>query len=175
MMALGWGFGHYLIRAIGKRNRSLVPVLLFSGFVGIAIFAIVRGLNGFGNMQLLRLDNTLIQWIHTSKYPPSISFIAMELGLMSLILAGLFTVQKFVGNRVNKKNPFLVFGQTPFFFYILHILLFELSARAIGIYQQSGLTTSWIATIIVLVVLYPVCLWYRTYKAAQRQSVLRFI
>ncbi|MFH1312128.1 MAG: heparan-alpha-glucosaminide N-acetyltransferase domain-containing protein [Candidatus Eisenbacteria bacterium] len=174
MMALGWGFGQYLIKTRGDTRRSGGRAMLVAGTVSIAVFFVVRGVNGFGNMELLRLDNSWVQWLHTSKYPPSISFVAMEIGLMALVLAALFRIQKADGG-VSTKNPIIVFGQTPFFFYIMHILLFEVSARALGMHRQGGLATTGIAALIVLAVLYPVCLRYRSYKARHRESWLRFI
>ncbi len=175
MMALGWCFGRFLTGGDCGKNRSAGHMMLIAGILCLVIFGVVRGFNGFGNMKLLRLDGTLVQWLHTSKYPPSISFVAMELGLMALILSGLFAVQRLVGDNFNSHNPILVFGQTPFFFYIMHILLLEVSARALGIHQQGGLIASLIATVIVLIVLYPVCGWYRSYKSAHRRSWLRYI
>ena len=175
MMALGWGFGQYLIKTRGDVGRSGSRMMLLAGTVSIAVFFLIRGLNGFGNMELLRLDNSWIQWLHSSKYPPSISFAAMELGLMALILAVLFKVQRSDGGSVNTRNPIIVLGQTPFFFYIAHILLFELSARALGMHKQGGLAAAGISALIVLAVLYPVCLRYRSFKARHRKSWLRFI
>ena len=71
-------------------------------------------------------------------------------------------------------GPILVFGQTAFFFYIVHILILELAARFSGLYHQSDLVVSSIATIVVLALLYPVCLRYRRYKADHRNSWVRF-
>jgi len=175
MMALGWGFGHYLAGGDGEKSRSACRFMFIAGVVCLAVFGLVRGLNGFGNMELFRLDSSMIQWLHASKYPPSISYVAMELGLMALVLSCLFLIQRSVGDNFSSRNPILVFGQTPFFFYIMHILLFEVSARTLGIYQQNGLIASLAATAVVLAVLYPVCIWYRSYKAAHRGSWLRFI
>jgi hypothetical protein len=38
-------------------------------------------------MALLRDDGSLIQWLHVAKYPASLAFSALELGLMALLLA----------------------------------------------------------------------------------------
>lgn len=37
------------------------------------------------------------------------------------------------------------------------------------------LTTTYVATVIVLVAIYPACLWYRSVKAAYPRSVLKYI
>jgi uncharacterized membrane protein len=171
MMLLGWVFGRYL------RREDAAPVRLtaVTGAGALALFFVVRGLNGYGNFLLPREDFTWIQWLHCSKYPPSLSFTSLELGLMALMLAGLFGIQRIVGNRVNPHNPLLVFGQTALFFYLLHIPLLQFSAQLLGMAQQRGLGAAYLATLAVLVVLYPLCVWFRGYKAAHRDSWVRFI
>ena len=54
----------------------------------VAVFAVVRAANGYGNMLLYREDHSFVQWLHVSKYPPSITYTALELGIMALIMAG---------------------------------------------------------------------------------------
>ena len=175
MLGLGWGFGHYLTLAEKEPTEGAESVLLISGFISLILYLIVRGVNGYGNMALLRMDNSWEQWLHTSKYPPSISFVALELGLMALLLAGLFRWQRLRGDRVKGHHPLLVFGQTPLLFYILHIFLLETSGRLLGLYEGGGLGLSWLATAVVLIILYPICHWYRAYKLAHRHSWLRFL
>jgi len=176
MMALGWAFGSYLRRngAESAARWSAARLLMIWGGGGLFIFALLRGVNGFGNLALLRLDGSLIQWLHVSKYPPSIAFVALELGLMALILAGLFRVQKAAGDQIRIHNPLLLFGQTAFFFYVGHIVILETAARLLGVHEQGGLVESMVATVAVLVILYPLCLWYRQYKAGHPRSLTRF-
>lgn len=145
------------------------------GVGGLAAYAVMRGFNTFGNQQLFRLDGSWIQWLHVSKYPPSAAFTALELGLMCLILAGLFLLQRRQGDDVNYANPVLVFGQTAFFFYVVHIFLYETTARLLGVHQAYGLLVSTAAMAAGLVVLYPVCRWYRGFKATHRGTVLRYM
>ncbi|MEN8145902.1 MAG: hypothetical protein ABFS14_13265, partial [Gemmatimonadota bacterium] len=141
----------------------------------MALFLALRALNEFGNMRLLRLDGSLLQWLHVSKYPPSLTFTALELGIMALILALLFRRQEALGQRVKTRGPVLVFGQTAFFFYVAHIFFLEISSRMLGVQQQLGLAESTIATILVLGLLYPVCLWYRGYKSSHPRSFARYL
>ncbi len=78
------------------------------------------------------------------------------------------------GAPPRRNAPVLVFGQTAFFFYVAHIMLLELSARALGLHQTGTLGHAVLATALVLVVLYPACLGYRRLKAAHPRSILRF-
>jgi len=177
MMALGWSFGRYLLEDHRESTSSRSPARLsfVAGLTALIIFVGLRALNGFGNLGLFRLDGSLVQWFHVSKYPPSLAFVALELGIMSLVMSGLFRLQNIRGTQVSNLNPVLLFGQTAFFFYIAHIVVLEVGGRVLGMYQQRGLFESIIATIVALVFLYPLCYWYRSYKAAHPRSLLRFI
>jgi uncharacterized membrane protein len=185
IMVLGWGFGHYLIRYRTEhhtehrteQSRTWSPAtwLGICGAAGIVLFAVLRGLDGFGNMLLWRYDNSLVQWLHVSKYPPSLSFVALELGLMAILLALLFVVQDRRGNRPAAQGPLLIFGQTALFFYLAHIAMLELSVRALSMHQAAGLGTACVASAIVIVVLFPLCKAYRGYKSAHPDSWVRYI
>jgi uncharacterized membrane protein len=177
MMMLGWALGRQIlaVQGVDPLFRATRRLLTGWGLAAIALFAVVRGLNAYGNMRLLREDGSWIQWLHFSKYPPALSFSAFELGLMALLLASLIGFQNRLGDRFRSNNPLLVFGQTAFFFYLLHIPLLDFSARLLGEHHRLGLGATYAATLAVLVVLYPACLWYRRYKAAHRGSWLRYI
>lgn len=171
---LGWVFGRHLIRfAAGQSNVSGKNVLWICGAAGLLIFAIVRGINGYGNMFLHRADNSWQQWLHVSKYPPSLAYYSLELGILFLCLALLRTIEVRIGVREN--GVFYVFGQTAMFFYLLHRLAFETPATYFGLRGFDGLTATYGAAAAMLVLLYPMCRWYRTVKAAHPQSLLRYL
>jgi uncharacterized membrane protein len=174
IMTLGWVFGRHLIRhAAGLSTVSGKKVLWWSGAAALATFAIVRGLNGYGNMFLLRTDGSWQQWLHVSKYPPSLTYAALELGILFLCLAFLRTIEPKIGVREN--GPFLVFGQTAMFFYLVHRLAFEIPATYWGLRGVAGLGTTWAVAAVMLVLMYPACLWYRTFKAAHPNSILKYV
>ena len=177
MMVFGWVFGRWLLarREADDREARSARLLAWTGLGALGVYALIRGFNTFGNQQLYRLDGSWIQWLHVSKYPPSVAFTALELGLMCLILAGLFVLQRRQGDSVNLDNPVLVFGQTAFFFYVLHIFFYEVTARLLGLHLQEGLLASTIAMTVGLIVLYPVCRWYRGLKAKHAGTVLRYM
>ena len=177
VMMLGFVFGKALLRIRGSGSTRWPPekILLVSGVASLLVFGIVRGLNAYGNMSLLRDEGSLLQWLHVSKYPPSLSFLALELGLMGSILSLLFRLQGRAGGATRLWNPILVFGQTAFFFYVLHIVILEMAARALNLHERMGLGTAYAATLAVLVLLYPVCLWYRRYKTSHPGGWTRYI
>jgi uncharacterized membrane protein len=179
IMLLGWWFGRYLSRTEPARVERFLVV---AGVVALAIFAALRGLNGYGNMRLLREDHTLVQWLHVSKYPPSITFITLELGLMALLLAGFFRLERTLGPEVIAAGreplwlrPLGVLGQTALFYYLLHAHLLQAAAWALGRSHKGGLAETYVATVAALLVLYPACLAYRGYKRAHPDGWTRYV
>lgn len=169
IMMLGWVFGDWLI----TRKESAWPaarLLLTGGLLALTCFLLIRGFNDYGNMLLYREDDSFIQWLHVSKYPPSISYISLELGLMAIILATLLKLQSKVA--VHRYNPLLVYGQTALFFYLAHFAVLGILTLFL---EQAGLGQAFLATAIALGLLYPLCCAYRILKWRYPDSVLRFV
>jgi len=169
-MILGWVCAKQILR-----HDAFKPVRFFSlaGAVSLGVFFIARGFNQYGNMQLYRYDNSILQWLHVSKYPPALSFAALELGLMFLMLAFLFGWYR--SRKASAVNPLLVFGRTPLFFYVIHVHLLAASAWMLDLYQAGGLIETYIATIAELMVLYPLCRWYGRVKHSNPGSLLHYL
>ena len=175
MMMLGWAFGRHLIaRRDSGRGGAPAAVCAIAGAASLALFAAVRAWNGYGNMQLLRRDASLVEWLHVSKYPPSLAFASLELGLMAVLLAGLFLLQQRVA-RVARWNPILVLGQTALFFYLIHIHALGVGAALLGRIGKGGLPDAYLGALLVVVALYPVCVWYRGYKAAHPNGFAQYV
>lgn len=169
IMMLGWVFGDWLITH-KERDRSVAHLLLVAGLLALTCFLLVRGFNDYGNMLLYREDYSLIQWLHVSKYPPSISYISLELGLMAIILAIMLWLQPKVGIRAY--GPMLVFGQTALFFYLAHFAVLGVLTLFL---KPGSLGQAYLATAIALIALYPICCAYRALKWRYPDSVLRFV
>jgi uncharacterized membrane protein len=169
-MILGWVCGKKMVGQV-----ALNPVRFFSmaGVISLIVFFMVRGFNQYGNMLLFRYDNSLLQWLHVSKYPPSLSFSALEMGLMFLILAFLFAWYR--NRNASAANPLHVFGRTPLFFYIIHVHLLAAAAWVLNLRRAFGLIETYLVTVIALLVLYPLCRWYDRVKQARPKSFLRYL
>jgi len=177
VMVCGWVFGRYLVvHGRGRpRGACVERVLLVWGALGLLVFAIVRGLNGFGNMMLYREDFSWFQWLNVSKYPPSLTFYALEMGLMALLLWVFFKRQYALKRPANPYNPLVVFGQTAFFFYLIHLHLFFLAMAPWGLLGKMSMGGAYLASLVNLAILYPLCLWYRRFKATHPKSWCRYI
>jgi uncharacterized membrane protein len=169
-MILGWVCGKHMLR-----NDAFKPVRFFSlaGAVSLSVFFIVRGFNQYGNMLLYRYDNSILQWLHVSKYPPGLSFAALESGLMFLMLAFLFAWYR--SRKASSVNPLVVFGRTPLFFYVIHVHLLAASAWMLNMNQAGGLIETYISTMAALLLLYPLCRWYGRVKQSNPGSLLRYL
>jgi uncharacterized membrane protein len=174
MMMLGWAFGRYMVEFdLGKSKVSPKTVLWIAGVISLVVFAYVRWRHGYGDMFMHRTDDSWQQWLHVSKYPPSLTYTTLELGMLFVCLAFLMTIEPIIGVRRN--SPFLVFGQTAMFFYLVHRLTFEVPATYFGLRGAGDLTTTYIVAAVMLLALYPACLWYRAFKAVHPDSFLKYI
>ena len=172
ILLLGWWWGRRLVRSPQARTTAGRD-LARAGVAALALFVVLRAIDGYGNMRLHRDSWALLQWLHVSKYPPSITYNALELGLMALIMAFMF---RLAANRTPRPNSLLmVLGQVPMFFYLLHFALLVQSARLFGLEKKCGVGVSYLGAAAVIALLYPLCRWYRGYKAAHRTGWVRFI
>lgn len=173
VMMLGWVFGRYIVEYnAGKRAISPKILLLYTGILALVIFGIVRAFQGYGDMFLHRADNSWQQWLHVSKYPPSLTYYALELGLMALCLTLLMKIESIIGVRQN--GPFLVYGQTAMFFYLVHRLILEIPATYFGLRGFGDISTTYIVWAIMLLPLYMACRWYRALKTNNPDSVFKY-
>jgi uncharacterized membrane protein len=174
IMLVGWVAGRYFLQyQAGLRAIRTRHILFVVGVVALGVFFVVRGAQGYGDMFLPRMDGTWQQWLHVSKYPPSLTYYALELGILCLCLWFLAFIEPKIGVRPN--GPFLVFGQTAMFFYLAHRLVLEVPATYFGLRGAGGLATTYIVGFALLILLYPACRWYRSFKAAHPDSFLKWI
>lgn len=171
-MLLGVGWGRLMVSGIIQRPGIWFWVF---GFVFLGLFIVVRGINGYGNMLLYRDDLSVLQWLHVSKYPPSLSFGLLTLGLMAIFLALFFRIYGDGARPVYDTDPLLVYGRVPLFYYLIHVHLLSGSAVLLGLWKAGGLTETLIASGVVLAVLYPLCRWYAGFKKNHPRGVSRFL
>ena len=124
-------------------------------------------------MFLHRADNSWQQWLHISKYPPSLTYYSLELGILCLCLALLRTIEPRIGIREN--GLFYVFGQTAMFYYLVHRLVFETAATYFGLRGFDGLAATYGCAAVMILLLYPACRWYRGLKATHPRSILKYL
>jgi uncharacterized membrane protein len=155
LVLFGMLFGHWLLRDRLQAYRGALGIGL--GF--LLGFLVVRYLDGFGNI-LPRMGDTWIDFLNVVKYPPSMAFTLLTMGL-NLLLLGLFA-------RANEQLrsfffPLTVFGQTPLFFYIVHLFLYA----GLGLWltpQGTSIARMYPFWLLGLLILLPVCWLYGKLK-----------
>ena len=166
VMALGHAAGSLVA---GRSNAELARWSLRAGVASLAVFAAVRGIDGYGNARIHRDDGSLIQWLHVSKYPPSLAYLALELGLMAILLA------LFCSLPERRLAPLVLLGQTAFFFYLLHVHLLEGASYLFDLHRHASLGGTYLAAALTVGALAPLCVLYRRYKSAHRDGWTRYV
>ena len=177
LMSLGSVFGNLFQREFPTEQRT--RWLLAGGFGAIILFLVLRSFNLYGEpIDWQKHDSniyTLMSFLNTTKYPPSLQFLLMTMGPALLFLAW--------SERIRGENPFMVFGRVPFFFYIIHIYFIHALAVLSLIYagwnwkeyilsEQRmvsgrlshfgfGLGAVYMIWLVVVALLYPLCIWYQ--------------
>jgi uncharacterized membrane protein len=132
---------------------------------------------------------TVLSFLDTAKYPPSLCFLLMTLGpaLMALPLAE--------RARGPLADVLRTFGRVPLFFWLLHVPLIHAIAVVLSLAKYGrvvswlvdnppaeppsdygyGLGVVYLVTTLVIVALYPACRWFADVKARRRDAWLSYI
>lgn len=165
-MGFGLIFGGWLAY---DEQRAYRKVLIW-GIVSLALFVLVRVIGGFGNFH----PPESLGWkdlLHVTKYPPSLSFLFLTLGIICLCL---FLLSRRGIGLQSWGKPLLVFGRSALVFYICHLYLFGI----IGLFfapEGTGIPLMYVFWLAGLILLYPLCLWYGKFKSRKSpDSLWRF-
>ncbi len=161
-MAFGKGMLH--------DKHDLARLSLIPGVLLIIAFALLRGtgLGSFHNPS----NADWIAFLNVTKYPPSLTFIALTMGVNLCVFS--FFIR--CGDRMKPwiNYPLQIFGKTALFFYLIHLYLYA----CIGFVFPHGTHIAVMFTVwmVGLVVLFPVCRWYAHFKRnTASDSLWRFL
>ena len=192
LMALGYCFGSLFKSDVPQELRQ--KRLLYLGLAVTVLFVALRFVNQYGDPTTWAEQPrgglyTFLSFLNTNKYPPSLMFLSMTIGLAILFLA---LVERVKGKLA---EIFIVYGRVPFFYYVLHFyiihsfcviaffasgngvnqivdmnspFLFRPQTKGFNLWVVYGI---WLA---VVVILYPLCKWYKRYKATHNQWWLSY-
>lgn len=192
LMMLGYCFGKYYVHDMLNRNRR--TILLGAGV--LLFFVVLRWTNLYGDpvewTQQRSALYTFFSFIKTQKYPPSLLYMCMTIGC-ALIILGL------VGDVKSKfADAVTIYGRVPLFYYVLHFYLIHLVSSILFLARGHsfdegvsgfpqlpmkflvpgeglGLGATYLVWIAIVLVLYPVCKWYSTYKMTNRSRWLSYL
>ena len=188
LMALGYLFGSFYKKDFDVSLRK--KWLLRLGLGSLFLFVILRGFNVYGDLMPWSVQDTttksILSFFKVTKYPPSLLFLCITLGPAMLFLYA------FENTKNKITDFFLVFGRVPLFYYFLHMLVIHILA-IIGILIFGGNWQDMIVTgksfmsetlktygyslfivyvvwISVVLLLYPLCKKYMTYKSNNKDK-----
>jgi uncharacterized membrane protein len=164
LVVFGMLFGHWLLADEKKAYR----MGLWIGLALLILFAILRSADGFGNIRP-REGNSWIDFLNVVKYPPSLTFTFLTMGVNLLALWGF---SKAGQGLQTASNPLAAFGSAPLFVYVLHLYLYMLMGRFFAPFGTS-LPVMYLYWLSGLAILYLPALWYGRFK--QSKSPLRGI
>jgi uncharacterized membrane protein len=127
VILLGYVAGPIYSRAVesGQRVRYLIAL----GAGCLLLLLVLRGFNIYGEtlpwVPGADFTHTLMSWLNFTKYPPSLDFLLLTLGLAFLLLAGLD------GMENGATRVLVTFGSAPMFFYIVHLYVLLILYRIV--------------------------------------------
>jgi len=163
------GLGIVFGRELSRNRKNATRWTLFAGMASAILFLIVRALESFGNIHPPP-GTDLVSFLNLTKYPPSLVFILLFMGLNCLFL---YFLAKWETVLEKWAKPLLIFGQTALFFYIVHLYLYAFIGIAFP--KGTGYGLLYVIWLGGLAVLYPLCSLYRRFKRkTSSDSIWRF-
>lgn len=167
LVVFGLAFGCWLVADSAVAYKRA----LWLGLSFLVGFFLIRYLDGFGNIRP-RAGEDWMDYLNVVKYPPSMAFSLMTMGLNLIILAGF----SWVADRWSRLLESLaVFGRVPLFFYVLHLYLYLILGSWLTP-KGTNILVTYPYWVLGLVILYPLCQRYGRMKQGQSgDSVFRFL
>jgi uncharacterized membrane protein len=191
--AAGYGLG----QVYGWDTDRRRTFLLYLGLgLGLA-FVVIRGINRYGDPAPWTRHNTamftVLSFLNTTKYPPSLLFLLMTLGPAILFLRSVDRGTPWI------LRPALVIGKVPLFYYVLHFALVHVLAL-VTCYVRYGsphwmfespdlahypitappgwgysLPVVYLAWVFVVIAMYPLCRWFASLRQRRNDPWLSYL
>ncbi|OQP46846.1 hypothetical protein A4H97_04805 [Niastella yeongjuensis] len=186
IMLIGFVCGRFFELEIKKQQSLFIKM----GFAAIGLFILLRFINLYGDPAPWSQQKnglfTFLSFINVTKYPPSLQFCLLFLGVMFPVAAAIAGLQ-------NKWTEIIsVYGKVPLFYFVLHWYLihplvfvmvfmqgFKSTDMVFGFnfgrpIAGSGipLWTVYIVWMAIVMAMYPLCKWYGRYKERNKGKLL---
>lgn len=191
IMLLGYAVGRWFTMANPVRKKWL----LSTGVIAIASFILLRFINIYGDPFPWHAQKnsfyTFLSYMNVNKYPPSLCFCLITLGITCLLLA--------LAEFFQEKLPPMViqYGKAPLFYFVVHLYVIHVITLLLLLSQgvswshmdfaggrfgrpkgvQTGLPLwgvygVWMAVVLLL---YKPVVWFTRYKAAHKTGWLKYV
>jgi uncharacterized membrane protein len=195
VMAAGYAFGALYQWDAARRRRWLLSL----GVTAILLFVLLRAANIYGDPSAWSKQKnavfTVLSFVNTTKYPPSLLFVLMTLGPAMLALAW-FESSGQLGGAL--RRALVTFGRVPLFFYLLQWYTAHLIAIVAGLIAGQPVAYQFLSPIdkfnspppegvgfriwfvyvcwiIGVLLLYPLCKWFAGVKARRKDWWLSYL
>jgi uncharacterized membrane protein len=191
IMLVGFACGQFFELSDEKRKKLFLNL----GIGALLLFAAIRYINIYGDSSQWSAQTnslyTFLSFMNVTKYPPSLVFCLVTLGIMFLLIAFVESFNKIF------QNICTVYGKVPLFYFVAHFYLVHILTIAMLFFQgfnwsqlefatgtfgrpkdiESGipLWAIYLVWIGVVFVLYKPCKWFGDYKATHKKWWLRYI
>ena len=189
-------FGYVIGPLFHHRAKDRQRILMGLGFVLTAAFITLRSTHGYGDSHEWVNQGPLIRqalaFLDCTKYPPSLHYLLMTLGV------GLIVLSLIDRAWPQRKELLATFGEVPLFFYLLHLplihglaVLWDLSIYGSALWEfnwpinpdhmkppiDHGIPLSgvYLMTVLVILLLYPLCRQYAQWKRQRKHPILRYL
>jgi uncharacterized membrane protein len=190
--AAGYGLGQIYSWPSARRRAFLLRL----GVVLMAAFVVLRAINMYGDPRPWSVQKsaafTVLSFLDTNKYPPSLLFLLMTLGPV------MFFLRAVDSGMPRWLRPALIFGKVPMFYYLLHVPLIHLIAIAVSFARYGhvywmfespdlgnfpitpppgwgySLPVVYLVWGVVVVTLYPLCRWFAGVRQRRTDAWLSY-
>jgi uncharacterized membrane protein len=190
LMLIGFSIGKWYNAEFDAVKRK--RLLFYGGLSLFLLFILLRYLGWYGNPSPRKeygdMLKSIFSFFDVSKYPPSLQFYGMTLGVVLMLLSAL----EHVKNRFT--SILMVYGNVPFFYYVMHLYLLHImvivaffttgfgvediktDSPFLFVPQTFGFSLGmvyvfWLSAVAIL---YLPCRWFQKYKATHKQWWLRY-
>jgi uncharacterized membrane protein len=179
VILLGYVAGPIYSRAIESTQR--LRYLIALGVGCLLLLLVLRGFNIYGEtlpwVHGEDFTHTLMSWLNFTKYPPSLDFLLLTLGLAFLLLAA------FDGVENGVTRVLTTFGSAPMFFYIVHLyvllILYRIALAIFGpnhgeLFGVDDFYWVWIVSPLLAFALYFPTRAFARFKRTSKQAWVRY-
>ncbi|MEO6734229.1 MAG: heparan-alpha-glucosaminide N-acetyltransferase domain-containing protein [Ferruginibacter sp.] len=187
VMLLGYCAGQWYRKEFSAIRRK--QLLMSAGMALMVLFIALRFFNIYGDPEPWD-KQSILSFLNTNKYPPSLLYLSMTLGPALVALAFLENINTRLSSVIS------VYGRVPFFYYVLHFYIIH--TLTVIVFFATGYTTDQIVDrqvpflfrpldfgyglgvvyavwIFVVAVLYLPCRWFHQYKMTHSQWWLKYL
>ena len=167
VMGMGSACGFW----IGFEKKKITKFFLSLGLFLLFGWAALRLSGCYGNLTPYQ-GGDWRDFMLMSKYPPSLVFLMWNLGGMAIVIAG----HNYLETKLHSKqfwHVIVLFGQTPLFFYLMHLYVYR--ALSLIPFLTGSLARGYLAWLVGLMIMIPLCAGYRSLKRRYPNSILQYV